>query len=86
VRTVKVDECGTVETTDAVRVTCCGTGSPPFAVLTRVAHVFCAQESGGVWQMVRRELAEGTVATGDLVLLRVGLGPAEEWTELAVTG
>jgi len=82
-----VDEWGTVETaSDSIRVTCSGTGSPPFAVLTRVAHVFCAQESGGVWQMVRRELAEGTVATGDLVLLRVGLGAAEEWTELAVTG
>jgi hypothetical protein len=87
VRTAVVDECGTIEMTpDSIRVTSSGTGSPPFAVLTRVAHVFCAQETGGVWQMVRRQLAEGTVAAGDLVLLRVGGGAAEEWTEVAVTG
>lgn len=82
-----VDDLETVETThETVRVTCCGTGSPPFAVLTRVAHVFVGQESGNVWDRVRRELADGTVTTGDLVLLRVGGGAAEEWTEVSVTG
>jgi hypothetical protein len=85
--TKDVGDVGTVERTlETVRVTSCGTGSPPFAVLTRVAHVFCGPESGNVWDRVRRELADGTVATGDLVLLRVGGGAAEEWTEVSVTG
>jgi hypothetical protein len=86
-RTATVDDCGTVGlSTDSVRVTCAGTGSPPFAVLARVAHVFCGQGPGGVWAMVRRELADGRLSAGDLVLLRVGVGAAEEWTELVVTG
>jgi hypothetical protein len=71
---------------DAVRATCGGTGAPPFPVLARVTHVFCGPVPEDVWQMVRRELAAGTVAPGDLVLLRVGRGAGEEWTELAVSG
>jgi hypothetical protein len=74
------------DASDAVRTTCTGTGSPPFPVLARVSHVFCGPVPEDVWRTVRRELAAGTVAPGDLVLLRVGLGPAEQWTELSVSG
>jgi len=35
--------------------------------------------------MLRRELRAGTVTAGELVLLRVGRGTAETWTELLVT-
>ena len=68
---------------DPIRVTCSGTGSPPLPVLTRVSHVFTGQDPADVWLVLRRELAAGTVVPGDLVLLRVGAGTAEEWTELA---
>jgi hypothetical protein len=64
----------------AVHVTCDGVGSPPFAVLARVTHVFCADTTGEVWSALRA----GGLAAGDLVLLRVGHGEAEEWTELRV--
>lgn len=84
-----MDDCRTIpvprDAPDAVRATCGGTGSPPFPVLARVSHVFCGRAPGDVWAIVRRELAAGTVAPGDLVLLRVGRGPGEEWTELAVS-
>jgi hypothetical protein len=69
---------------DPVRVTCQGTGSPPLRVLARVAHVFCGRVAAEVWPMLRRELGTGSVAAGDLVLVRIGPGAAEEWTELAV--
>lgn len=67
-----------------IRVTCSGTGSPPLPVLARVSHVFCGRSHADVWELVRREAAAGTAATGDLVLLRVGRGAGEEWTELSV--
>jgi len=69
----------------SVRVTCDGDGSPPLPVLARVQHVFCGRFAGDVWPMLHRELRAGTVAAGDLVLLRVGRADAERWTELAVT-
>jgi hypothetical protein len=69
----------------ALRVTCRGVGAPPFSVLARVSHVFCGRDGGDVWEMVERELRAGAVAATDLVLLRVGRGAAEEWTELSVT-
>jgi len=68
-----------------LRVTATGNGSPPLPVLARVAHVFCGPTPAEVWPMVRREVTTGSVTSGDLVLLRVGRGTAEEWTELAVT-
>ncbi|HEX6358840.1 hypothetical protein [Actinophytocola sp.] len=64
-------------------MTCSGTGSPPLPVLARVSHVFAGREPADVWLVLRRELAAGTVAPGDLVLLRIGGSAAEEWTELA---
>lgn len=67
-------------------LTCAGTGSPPFPVLARVSHVFCARDAADAWAMVDRELAAGTVSAGDRVLLRVGADGTEVWTELAVTG
>ncbi len=67
---------------DPIQVTCGGVGSPPFAVLARVTHVFCADTAGEVWSA----LLAGALAPGDLVLLRVGHGAAEEWTELRVAG
>lgn len=70
--------------TEAVRVTCRGAGSPPLLVLARVQHVFCGPLAGEVWPMLRRELRAGAVAAGDLVLLRVGRGTEELWTELSV--
>ena len=68
-----------------VRVTGSGTGSPPLRVLARVSHVFCGRTADSVWPMLHREVRAGTVAPGDLVLLRVGRGVTEEWTELTVT-
>ena len=70
---------------DPVQVTCEGGGPPPLPVLARVQHVFCGAAAGAVWPMLRRELRAGTVAEGELVLLRVGRGAAELWTELLVT-
>lgn len=70
---------------DPVRVTCEGAGSPPLPVLARVQHVFCGPVPGAVWPMLRRELRAGTVTAGELVLLRVGRGAGERWTELAVS-
>jgi hypothetical protein len=67
-----------------VRVTGSGTGSPPLPVLARVSHVFCGRTSEVVWPVLHREVRGGVVAPGDLVLLRVGRGSTEEWTELAV--
>jgi hypothetical protein len=67
---------------EPIRVTCSGTGPPPLPVLARVSHVFAGREPADVWPALRRELAAGTVAPGDLVLLRIGRGAAEEWTEL----
>ena len=67
-----------------IRTTCEGGGSPPLPVLARVQHVFCGPAPGDVWPMLRRELGTGTVARGDLVLLRIGRGAEETWTELAV--
>jgi hypothetical protein len=67
-----------------LRVTATGSGSPPLPVLARVAHVFCGPTPAEVWPMVRREVTAGSVTVGDLVLLRVGRGMAEEWTELAI--
>lgn len=67
-----------------VRVTCEGAGSPPLPVLARVQHVFCGAVASDVWPMLWRELRTGTVAAGDLVLLRVGRGAEESWRELAV--
>lgn len=67
---------------DSVRLTCQGSGSPPLLVLARVQHVFCGPATGEVWPMLRRELRTGSVAPGDLVLLRVGRGTEEKWTEL----
>ena len=72
--------------TMAVRVTCEGEGSPPLPVLARVQHVFCGPVAAEVWPMLRRELRAGTVAAGDLVLLRVGRGDGERWRELSVGG
>lgn len=72
--------------TDPVQMTCHGAGSPPLPVLARVQHVFCGAAEGAVWPMLRRELRAGTVTAGDLVLLRIGRGTAERWTELAVAG
>jgi hypothetical protein len=71
---------------DPVRVTCEGAGQPPLPVLARVQHVFCGAAAGAVWPMLRRELGAGTVAAGELVLLRIGRGAGETWTELVVTG
>lgn len=64
-------------------MTCSGTGPPPLPVLARVSHVFAGREPADVWPVLRRALAAGTVAPGDLVLLRVGGGAAETWTEVA---
>lgn len=72
--------------THPVHVTCEGAGSPPLPVLARVQHVFCGPVAADVWPMLRRELRTGTVGAGDLVLLRVGRGSRETWTELAVGG
>jgi hypothetical protein len=69
---------------DPIRVTCHGTGSPPLSVLARVSHVFCGRVPAEVWPMLTRELERGSVSAGDLVLLRVGPGAAELWTELTV--
>lgn len=69
---------------DPVRVTCEGAGQPPLPVLTRVQHVFCGSVAGAVWPMLRRELRSGTVVRGELVLLRIGRGACERWTELVV--
>lgn len=69
---------------DPVQVTCEGGGPPPLPVLARVQHVFCGAAAGSVWPMLRRELRAGTVTSGELVLLRVGRGAAELWTELLV--
>lgn len=71
---------------DPVQMTCEGAGSPPLLVLARVQHVFCGPAPAAVWPMLRRELRAGTVSEGDLVLLRIGRGAAEKWTELAVAG
>ncbi len=71
---------------DPVRVTCEGAGQPPLPVLARVQHVFCGAAAGAVWPMLRRELGAGTVAAGELVLLRIGRGTGETWTELVITG
>jgi hypothetical protein len=65
-------------------MTCEGAGSPPLPVLARVQHVFCGPVPATVWPLLRAELRAGTVTAGDLVLLRIGWGPAEQWTELAV--
>jgi hypothetical protein len=70
--------------TDPVRVISTGLGSPPLAVLARVSHVFCGRAGRDVWPMLHRELRAGTVVTGDLVLLRIGRGAAEQWSELTV--
>ena len=70
--------------TNPVQVTCEGAGPPPLPVLARVQHVFCGSAAGAVWPTLRRELRAGTVAAGELVLLRVGRGAAETWTELRV--
>ena len=70
--------------TDPVRVTCEGAGQPPLSVLARVQHVFCGPVAGAVWPLLRRELGAGTVSAGELVLLRIGRGAAETWTELVV--
>ncbi|MGB3443278.1 MAG: hypothetical protein WBA97_31470 [Actinophytocola sp.] len=51
-------------------------------VLARVQHVFCGPVAVEVWPMLRRELRAGSVMPGDLVLLRVGRGTKETWTEL----
>lgn len=67
---------------DPIQVTCAGVGSPPITVLARVTHVFCADTAADAWASVR----SGVVSPGDLVLLRVARGAAEEWTELLVTG
>ncbi len=67
-----------------IQVTCSGTGSPPLPVLARVSHVFCGRDHTDVWDMVRRELAAGAAVSGDLMLLRIGRGADEEWTELSV--
>jgi hypothetical protein len=69
---------------DPVRVTCEGAGQPPLSVLARVQHVFCGAVAGAVWPLLRGELLAGTVAVGELVLLRVGRGADETWTELVV--
>jgi hypothetical protein len=55
-------------------------------VLARVQHVFCGPLAGEVWPMLRRELRAGSVLAGELVLLRVGRGTEELWTELSVVG
>jgi hypothetical protein len=65
---------------DPVQVTCGGVGPPPFAVLARVTHVFCGDTAVEAWSALRA----CDVAQGDLVLLRVGQGAAEEWTELRI--
>ncbi|MFI7673357.1 hypothetical protein [Actinophytocola sp. NPDC049390] len=70
--------------TEPVRVTCEGVGQPPLPVLARVQHVFCGPVAGVVWPMLRGELRAGSVAAGELVLLRIGRGTAETWTELVV--
>ena len=70
---------------DPVRVTCEGAGQPPLPVLARVQHVFCGSAAGTVWPVLRRELGAGTVAAGELVLLRIGRGAGETWTELEIT-
>lgn len=70
--------------TVSVQVTCEGAGSPPLPVLARVQHVFCGPVAADVWPMLRRELRAGTVAAGDLVLLRVGRADEETWRELVV--
>ena len=69
---------------DPVRVTCEGAGQPPLSVLARVQHVFCGSAAGAVWPVLRRELGAGTVSAGELVLLRIGWGTAETWTELVI--
>lgn len=67
---------------DPIHVTCTGVGSPPITVLARVTHVFCADTAADA----RALMHSGAMAPGDLVLLRVGRGAEEEWTELRVTG
>jgi hypothetical protein len=69
---------------DPVHVISTGVGPPPLPVLARVSHVFCGRAGRDVWPMLHRELRAGAVVTGDLVLLRVGRGAAEQWTELTV--
>jgi hypothetical protein len=69
---------------DPVRVTCEGAGQPPLSVLARVQHVFSGPVAGAVWPLLRRELGAGSVSAGELVLLRIGRGTAETWTELVV--
>lgn len=69
---------------DPTSVLSTGLGSPPLPVLARVSHVFCGRVGRDVWPMLYRELRAGTVASGDLVLLRIGRGVAEQWTELTV--
>jgi hypothetical protein len=72
--------------TDPVQVTCEGAGQPPLPVLARVQHVFSGAVAATVWPVLRRELRSGAVTSGELVLLRVGRGERERWTELVVTG
>jgi hypothetical protein len=69
---------------DPVHVIATGVGSPPLPVLARVSHVFCGRAGRDVWPMLHRELRAGTVVAGDLVLLRIGRGAAEQWSELTV--